>query len=736
MTTELVSGRGALWRTIPMPPASPTPAPPPNPPPHPSAYAVRLAFGSFSGTSLGELTETARGRDYLAWLARQTQFSDPFWPPAARATLAGLPVAPHPTAEAAAPTTAPAPATPATAAPPTPSPHRRVADSPARPGAAGSGEAPSVRLARPGWLTVDRRGASVDMSHALAGVAGRRWVHAARVWEVPVTQARHLVAALGGPTAVVMDAGAHSAYTREADRRETLDTLRAATTDAPDPGPIPGLVQPLWPYQRAAVGFALACDGRVVFAHEVGLGKTPMAIATALALGARRTLVLCPASLKIGWVRKLRYFAATEGTVWDGDRVVGSLDAPFHVTSYEIFVRRRAEFVALGVDLVIVDECHNFCNPTTRRSLALYGGRERVKEPGTGRVRYVTHPPFVTRWCVMLTATPLNNHPRELFPALHHLHPARFPSFFEYAMRYGAFAPGNLAGRPSTPRNLEELHERIGDIVLRVLESEVGTTRPRAHPDVHLWLELTPEDRAAYRALVDDVMGAWAASGKPTLPALHVLRAWLNARKLPLVWQTIDALHAAGEAVVLFSTRLEPLQATIAHYGLHDALLTGAQTPRRRQRAIDAFSEGRLPLLAISLRAGGTGIDELQYGGRVVIFLDLDFVPALHTQAKGRLDRTGQREPVQAYYALVKGTVDEYLYDLLATKAALADRIIDGRERRAVARQSLFRAFVARLRRAYQADTGRRVALQVPDPTEGAAAPGELDEPPTLDVVP
>lgn len=678
------------------------------PSPHPSAQGVVVTFGKYKNppTTLWTLCSTPTGRAYLTWLAGMRDFFDPYWPEVAALALAGQPVPPRPSKF-----TQQKKATPRTTEAPNTGTVIRDA-SRGVPDIATLLGRPAVTVVADGYLGIAFPPSDARLDAFKQGVDGRWWNSFERRWEAPIAQVRRVVEVLGGPEAVAFDDDAYVAYTVEVERRARLDALRKKLTGTVI---VLGMQRELWGYQRVAVEFAEIAEYRCIFAHEVGLGKTPMGIACALHTESK-TLVLCPASLKIGWTRKIAMFAGLPATVWEGDKVIGDLDNQFHVVGYEIFVKRKAELEALGFELLIVDECHNFSNPKSLRSLALFGGSEKRKDPATKRQYRVKHARFATKYCVMLTATAINNAPRELFPLLNYLTPERFPNFYEYGMRYGAFPEGNLSGLPSKPMNLSDLHLRIGDVVLRVLEDDVKSDRPKALPPHDLWVDLTVPQRREYKRLLDTLMGEWAEAGKPTLAAMHVLREWLNRVKLVRVWELIDGLTAAGKSVVLFSTRIEPLKQTVERYGDVAVLITGEQTQKRRQQSIDAFRDKHAIVAAISIRAGGTGIDELQYGGHHIIELDQDWVPALHHQARGRLDRTGQLYAVVVYIAMVVNTVDEYLRAILDRKLAVASEIMDGKARKLKRRKSVFKEFVTMLKQDYTA-----MALAEADEAEGSA---------------
>ena len=73
---------------------------------------------------------------------------------------------------------------------------------------------------------------------------------------------------------------------------------------------VPGLGGELKPFQRAGVSYLLA-QRRAFLADEQGLGKTIEALATLEADGAYPAVVVCPASLKLNWLRELERWLPT-----------------------------------------------------------------------------------------------------------------------------------------------------------------------------------------------------------------------------------------------------------------------------------------------------------------------------------------------------------------------------------------------------------------------------------------
>ena len=79
--------------------------------------------------------------------------------------------------------------------------------------------------------------------------------------------------------------------------------------------------------------------------------------------------------------------------------------------------------------------------------------------------------------------------------------------------------------------------------------------------------------------------------------------------------------------------------------------------------------------MIISLRSGA-GLDGLQFSGcRTVVYGELDWSPAQHEQASGRVHRDGQKEPVVAYYLVSDEGCDPFMVDILGIKREQSEGI-------------------------------------------------------------
>ena len=83
-----------------------------------------------------------------------------------------------------------------------------------------------------------------------------------------------------------------------------------------------------------------------------------------------------------------------------------------------------------------------------------------------------------------------------------------------------------------------------------------------------------------------------------------------------------------------------------------------------------------MPFMVLSIKAGGTGFN-LTAASHVIHF-DRWWNPAVENQATDRAFRIGQQKNVLVHKFVCRGTVEERIDDLIASKQQLSDEILAG----------------------------------------------------------
>jgi SNF2 family DNA or RNA helicase len=436
-----------------------------------------------------------------------------------------------------------------------------------------------------------------------------------------------------------------------------------------------GLGGELKPFQRAGVSYLLA-QRRAFLADEQGLGKTIEALATLEADSAYPAVVVCPASLKLNWLRELERWLpnrSVQALVGTGSARSpagpSSLSAGAEITvvNYDILAARLSELRSLEPRALVLDESHYCKNAAAKRTQAVQ--RLSAVMPQDALV-------------LALTGTPVMNRPAELISQL------------RIIGRLGDFGSGVQFGkRFRGPDAHLRLHWHLRSrCFVRRLKADVLPQLPaKRRAIVPVELDNEPEYRLAERDLIAWLqsqpldLGALQAKVAAALRAERLVR--LNALKLlaargklaaALAW--IHDFCSSGERLVVFAHHREIQRALLTRFpsALH---ILGEDSHADRDAALRAFQASDGPenqLIVCSIEVAGQGITLTRSSN--VVFLELGWTPAKHDQAEDRCHRIGQQDSVNAAYILAAGTIDETISTLLERKRAVIGAVTDGRE--------------------------------------------------------
>jgi hypothetical protein len=466
-----------------------------------------------------------------------------------------------------------------------------------------------------------------------------------------------------------------------AEREEAAEAVRSSRAEHGDPIPeVAGVLGgQLAPFQWAGVRYVL--DARRAFlADEQGLGKTVEALAALEADAAYPAIVVCPASMKLGWQREAeRWLPHRSVAVIEGRSVVPP-EGEITILNYEIVAAHREALARRRPQALVVDESHYCKNARAKRTQAVRRLAGAVAADGLR---------------LALTGTPVLNHADELIAQLRVI--GRLEDFGS-----GARFSQQFRGQLSEERLHWHLRRRC---FVRRLKSDVLPQLPAKR---HVVVPVTLTNAAEYRLAEHDVI-EWLRSQPLDLSELNArIAATLRAERLAqlgtlqrlaargklaaaLAW--IEDFLASGEPLVVFARHVEVQQAVLRRFpaALH---LLGADSLADRDAAIEAFQDRQGPTLIVgATRVAAQGITLTRASN--VAFLELEWTPAIHDQAEDRCHRIGQRDAVTAWYLLAADTIDETMARLIESKRAIVAAVTDGRM---LESDSLIQAVVRELR--------------------------------------
>ena len=438
-------------------------------------------------------------------------------------------------------------------------------------------------------------------------------------------------------------------------------------------------------YQRQGVDWlCLLRDAGIgaLLADDMGLGKT---LQTLCALRGR-CLVVAPTSTLHNWSAELARFRpglrvhlyhGTPRALPPGDGVT--------LTSYALLRLDQEILAKESWDVLVLDEAQTIKDPATATATAAFA--------------------LQARWRIALSGTPVENRLLELWSLAHFCNPGLLGGRKEFTARYARRIELGHAFVAS------ELQAKIRPFLLRRRKAEVAPELP-PRTDLVLRCILDPDERAVYdglRLATHAQVMERLAGGGTVIEALELLlrlrqaachpalvpgQTATRSSKVDLLLEQLQEIASEGHRALVFSQwtgLLDLVEAQLnepnsEHSPLKYLRLDGSTDDRAG--VVQAFqaADGP-PVLLVSLRAGGTGLN-LTAADHVYL-LDPWWNPAVEDQAADRTHRIGQERPVFVHRLIAEDTVEEKILDMHARKRALADSVIEGAQSASLSRDDL-----------------------------------------------
>ncbi|MGG4494387.1 DEAD/DEAH box helicase [Brevibacillus reuszeri] len=427
--------------------------------------------------------------------------------------------------------------------------------------------------------------------------------------------------------------------------------------------------------------------GRAILADEVGLGKTIEAgliMKEYMVRGlAKKILILVPASLVIQWTKELQQkfgipaVAQKKEYMWRQHEVV--------VASIDTAKRdpHRRHVLDIDYDMLIIDEAHKLKNKRTRNY-------QFVKE-------------IRKKYCLLLTATPIQNEMDELYNLINLLKPGHLGHTTSFSSNY-------VEGKRQS-KNSEKLRGEIEKVMIRNKRSDGGiqftSRRVQSVP-----IELSKEELALYDGVTRFVREQYQSGigGFNSLALITLQREVCSSKEAafmtlynmhqrmaegsPLREQilnlvemikkidthskaakTVELIQQMNDKVIIFTeyrATQNYLQKYLHDHGITSVPFRGGFKRSKKDWMTDLF-QNRAQVL-IATEAGGEGIN-LQFCNQVINY-DLPWNPMRVEQRIGRVHRLGQKRDVHIYNMSTVGTIEENILRLLYEKIDLFEMVI------------------------------------------------------------
>jgi superfamily II DNA or RNA helicase len=444
----------------------------------------------------------------------------------------------------------------------------------------------------------------------------------------------------------------------------------------------------LFPYQQQGAGFAVFKSGCII-ADEMGLGKTAQAIAVAInkkrIFDFKRTLIVCPATLKQQWQKEIARFCHEKAEIIQGPRPerlkqYKESDAYFLITNYESLLRDIIELKKYAPDFMILDEAQRIKNYATKTANAV---KAVPKKHG-----------------LVITGTPIENRLIDLYSITQFVDPELLAPLWEFSMNHCYFDKSKK-NKITGYYNLQSLKEKMNAVLIRREKQEVLQQLPPIQ-EMIVPIQIAPEQAEIHAGLVRSLTSIInkkhlnffdlqriqqiLTSMRMVCDSTYLIDKETNispklAELQDILLEQLD-LKQRNKKILIFSewkTMLHLIANLLRKHDIGFVTLSSDVAVEKRGALIDEFSANPDCKVFLSTEAGGAGLN-LQCADTVINF-ELPWNPAKKNQRIGRVHRLGQTAShITVINLVAQHSIESRIAEGLVLKESLFEAVLNQKD--------------------------------------------------------
>jgi SNF2 family DNA or RNA helicase len=442
----------------------------------------------------------------------------------------------------------------------------------------------------------------------------------------------------------------------------------------------------LYPYQIEGIDFAVFRKAAII-ADEMGLGKTLQAIGVAVikkqVFDFRKTLIVCPASLKEQWKKEIEKFTNEKALVIQGlpderENQYKDENHFFFIINYETILRDHLAINKAGFDFLILDEAQRIKNFETKTASSIR------------RLQF--------KHVLIITGTPIENRLIDIFSIVGAIDPYFFGPLWEFSYQHCLFDP-EKHNKINGYYNLQNLNKRLEPILIRREKRKVLDQLPNVQ-QINVPLNLSPlqaDYHASYAKGIAQIirkkfmtpydlqkLQLLLASMRMVCDSTYLIDEETNeSPKLEeLKYILLEKLDVANSdrKIIIFSEWVKVhklIGYILRENNIGFAELNGNVPVKLRGELIKKFETNPHCKIFLSTEAGGTGLN-LQVADTLINF-ELPWNPSKKNQRIGRIDRLGQKSnKLTIFNFITRNSIEQQIASGLLVKQNLFDGVLDG----------------------------------------------------------
>ena len=420
---------------------------------------------------------------------------------------------------------------------------------------------------------------------------------------------------------------------------------------------------------------------RAVCSMVMGAGKTLTTIACYAWIRKyhkpnARLLVICPKSLRIQWANEIKRVMDVDSTQVKRASDL-ACDTPVFIATYQWYAKNHEAFLQRNYDVLVADEIQYVRNSESKTWKAL----SRIN----------------TEYFYGLSGTVIENRLDDFYSVMKIVAPNIIGPRWRFSHDFQNLDNISLNRiNYSGSKNIEALQHKF--------RNNVFSYNQLTLPDITyhtIDAALSSEQKEIHDGYMERVAVIMARTqGNPSHAEKMIIQGLLlkarqvcNAEELATKVQTeepsskiiafLELVNRVcvrqNEKLVVFSewTQMLDLCKRFLPRGIGYVSYTGAQSAEKRAANLHRFQNDPNCKIFFSSDAGGIGLDGLQLVSNNIVHLELPWNPSRLDQRTARVWRIRQTKPVNCYYIVSDGDIENRISNILNTKRDLRNSTLE-----------------------------------------------------------